>query len=139
MEQPARARTIFEGPTRFLKITLEKKDGIVRVPLRDMKNNSLAVLLVGILGLSVVATAALSFTYVRSTRKLLFLSAHADRIKQSLAIMRSLASDSVEYSKREPAMEPILESVGIKLRNDAGASVPSATPNLPQKSKAQAR
>jgi hypothetical protein len=99
-----------------------------------MKNNSLAILLVGILALSVVATAVLSFTYVRSMRQLLTLQAYSDRIRQSLTVMRGLAADSVEYSKRNPGMEPILESVGIKMRPDA--QTPSASNSIPRQTPA---
>ena len=100
-----------------------------------MKNNFLAILLVGVLALSVLATAALSFTYVRSMRKLRYLQAHVNVINQNRAMMRQLVAETVEYSKRNRAMEQILDSVGIKVKPEPGLTIPA--PSVPSNPKAK--
>lgn len=103
---------------------MENSREAIRVSEPNMKSNSLAVLLVGVLALSTLATAALSFTYVQSMRKLQKLQAHASVINQSRAMMHRLVAETIDYSKRNPAMEPILDSVGIKLQSDAVKAAP---------------
>ncbi|MBM3834442.1 MAG: hypothetical protein FJ403_14465 [Verrucomicrobia bacterium] len=102
-----------------------------------MKNNSLATFLVALLALSVAATAVLSYTYVQSMRRLQFLQAHGNQINQSRQMLQRLVTDAVEYSKHNPAIEPILESVGIHVKPDAAPNGPSTnTPSqLPSSKK----
>jgi hypothetical protein len=46
-------------------------------------------------------------------------------INRNRALVSALAGDMVEYSRRNPAIDPILESVGIRARtNTAPVSSP---------------
>jgi hypothetical protein len=94
-----------------------------------MRNNALTSLLVGLVALSVIATASLAFFYVRSVQKLNRLQFQTSVINRNRALINSLASESVEYSKRNPAIDPLLQSVGIKPK--AGMSAPQSAPRKP--------
>ena len=89
----------------------------------DMKNNSLTTILLGVLTLSALASVVLCWLYISNTRELRGLQTQASQINNNRALINSLAADTVEYSKTHPAIEPVLESLGLK----PGKSAPTAT------------
>ena len=80
----------------------------------SMRNNALTNLLVGLVGFSVVATSALAFYYVRSVQTLNRLQVQTAIINRDRSLASSLAGEVLDYSKRNPAIDPILQSVGMK-------------------------
>jgi hypothetical protein len=95
---------------------------------RAMKNNALTNLLVGLVVLSVLATAGLAYIYVRSVQRLNQLQLQTAVINRNRTLVNSLASEALEYSKRNPAIDPVLQSVGLKPRPGVGAPQPAAKP-----------
>jgi hypothetical protein len=89
-----------------------------------MKKNSLGTLLVVILAGMVVATAGLSLAYVRYVQKMQKLEIQANTISQNINLVQALASESVEYSHRNPAMRKVLDSVGIKINSNTNQAGP---------------
>lgn len=81
-----------------------------------IKNQLWTGLLVALLILGSLASATLSVVYVRSTRKLQDLQLKANVITQYKNVMQMLANEAMEYSRRDPSMEPILNSIGIRTR-----------------------
>lgn len=79
-----------------------------------MKNQLWTVMLIGLLGVTVLAAAILTLIYVQSTRKLNKLQVQANVITQYRSRMHALANEAVDYSRRNPAIEPILREIGIK-------------------------
>jgi hypothetical protein len=88
-----------------------------------MKNSPLTTILLGVLTLSALASVLLCWLYISNTRELRSLQTQAAMINNNRAMINALAADSVEYAKTHPAIEPILESVGLK----PGKSAPTAT------------
>jgi hypothetical protein len=88
-----------------------------------MKNNSLTTVLLGVLTLSAVASVVWCWLYISSTRQLRVLRAQANAITYNNARINALVNDTMEYSKTHPAIDPILEAVGLK----PGKSAPAAT------------
>lgn len=84
-----------------------------------MKVSGLTLFLAGLLMLGAVATAGLAYTYVRSMRSVGLLQSEAAVINRDRSVMQALAADAVEYSKHNPAIEPILQSVGIRIKPSA--------------------
>jgi hypothetical protein len=74
-----------------------------------MKNNLLTNLLVGLVVLSVLATSGLAYVYVRSVQKLNQLQLQNALITRNRTLINSLANEAIEYSKRNPAIDPILQ------------------------------
>jgi hypothetical protein len=64
----------------------------------------------------------LCWLYISNTRELRTLQAQAAQINNNRALINALANDAVEYSKTHPAIEPLLESVGLKTSKSAPAS-----------------
>jgi hypothetical protein len=91
-----------------------------------MKNNSLATLLVGLLTIGVLAVAGLSFTFVRSVRKMQNLQAQAAAINQNRIVIQQLLTRSAEYaaSKTNAAMIKILKDIGIEIKSGGGGPNP---------------
>lgn len=52
--------------------------------------------------------------YISSTRELRTLETQSALINNNRAVINALLNDTIEYSKRNPAILPILESVGWK-------------------------
>ena len=59
----------------------------------------------------------------REQRNLQFMQATVARIQQEDAVLNALVNDLVEYRKTNPAIEPVLQSIGV----NAGKP-PAATP-----------
>jgi hypothetical protein len=79
-----------------------------------MQSNALTNLLLALVALAVLATAGLAVYYVRSVQKLNVLQLQTAVINRNRALANSLVNEAVDYSKHNPAMDPILQSLGIK-------------------------
>jgi len=77
-----------------------------------MKTNPLIAVLLGVLIVGAFVTFGLAVGYERNFRRLRTLQAQAAAIQNTGVAIKSLADDSVEYSKRNPAITPILQRVG---------------------------
>jgi hypothetical protein len=94
-----------------------------------LRNNAFTHLLVGLVVVVVMATSFLAFSYIRSVRKLNVLQLQTALISRNRTLANSLVNDVLEYSKRNPAVDPILQSIGAKPRAGAPAN------QVPPKSK----
>ena len=92
-----------------------------------MKNSPLTPLLVGALFICGVAATCLSLWYVVSLREWQKLQVQSANINNSRNAFQSLANDAVEYSKRNPSLDPILEKFDIKSKAPAPAAGQPAT------------
>ena len=88
--------------------------GIARVQSTDMKNSPLTTLLLGILTFSALASLVLCWLYISNTRELRGLQTQANIINNNRAVMTALANDAIEYSKKNPAIDPLLEAARLK-------------------------
>ncbi len=93
-----------------------------------MKNHAVTNLLLGLVALSVVSTSALALIYVRAVQNLNRLQFQSARVTRNRALINSLASDAVEYSRRNPSIDPVLQSVGIKPRSGSAPTQPPVKP-----------
>jgi hypothetical protein len=91
-----------------------------------MKNSPLTTFLLAVLALSALLSVVFCSLYVSNTRQLRLLQGQMNIIKVRTEAITSLANETLEYSKRNPAIDPILESFNIKQSKTA----PTA-PNKP--------
>ncbi len=94
-----------------------------------MRDKTFTHLLVGLAALSIVATSGLAFYSVQKGRTLNLLQIQVAVINRNRTLLAGLVNDTVEYSKHNPAIDPILQSVNIKPR--PGAPSPSQSPAKP--------
>ena len=88
----------------------------------DMKNNPLTTVLLGVLTVSALLSVGFCWRYVSTTREMRALQTQASLINNNRTMINALAADAVEYSKKNPAIDPILESVGLKPAKSAPAA-----------------
>ena len=91
-----------------------------------MKLESLAAFLVGTLSVCAVAGIVLSSNYWFSTRTLRRLQPQALASQARLRLAQELLNDTLEYSKRNPAIDPLLQSLNIKTNAAAAPTAPKA-------------
>jgi len=87
-----------------------------------MKNSPLTTILLGVLTLSALASVGLCWAYISNTRELRSLQNQAALINNNRAMINALAADTVEYSKTHPAIDPLLETMGLKPAKAAPAA-----------------
>jgi hypothetical protein len=104
------------------KNTLDISEESATVPPIDMKNTPLTTILLGALTLSALASVVLCWLYISNTRELRTLQSQASLINNNRTVITALANDTVEYSKKNPAVDPILESLGLKPAKSAPAA-----------------
>jgi hypothetical protein len=86
-----------------------------------------ALLVAGALALSMV-TVGLSLIYALNVRSLSRLRSQAVLINNDKLLLQSLLNDCVEYSKRNPAIDPLLQEFRVKPKT-AAEEAPARTPN----------
>jgi len=83
----------------------------------------MSTVLLGVLTLSALASVVLCLLFTTNTRQKNLLQSQATAIINKRTIINALVNDVVEYSKKNQAIDPILDSVGLK----PGKSTPAAT------------
>jgi hypothetical protein len=92
-----------------------------------MKNNTLGTLLVGVLFASALLTSWASVRYFFSLREAQRLQAQTIAINNNRNATQALANEAIEYSKRNPAIDPILQQFEIKPK-PTNVPAPAASP-----------
>jgi hypothetical protein len=93
---------------------VDKRDSLAKFPGMFSGKNLLPAILTGLLLISAVISAVCAIVYVRGTSELRGLQSQAAAIDNNRNLVRALAADAVEYSKRNPAIDPTLQSFGLK-------------------------
>ena len=80
---------------------------------------------VGILVLvAVLLTAGLCYWHLQCSRQLQRLQAQTALVNRNRAVVQSLVSEVMEYSKKNPAVDPILQSMGLKPKGATNTARP---------------
>ena len=79
-----------------------------------MERNLLTNVLTGLVSLGALSSLILALLYVNRMRDLRISQGKIEAINRYRAIAQPLAIDAVEYSRRNPAIDPLLQSFGIK-------------------------
>lgn len=90
-----------------------------------MKSNGLTTILNAVLAVTLLGCVFLSLQHFFLKRDFRRLNMEVTNINVRRSGVQALAADCVEYSKRNPAILPILQSVGIGKQADAGAAKPA--------------
>jgi hypothetical protein len=87
-----------------------------------MNRDPITLLLAVLLLVSATATAALCYWYLQCTRQQQQAQAEVARVNQTRSLMQGLASDSMEYSRKNPAILPLLQSMGFRQQNGTNSA-----------------
>ncbi len=90
---------------------------------RPVKDNSLPVGMAVLLALLSLGVAVFVLQYVQLTRSLNKAQFAINQIELRQNRLKALISEAVDYSQRNPAINPLLQAVGAKQ--------PPTTPNKP--------
>ena len=82
----------------------------------------MTTVLLGVLTLSALASVVLCLLFTTNTRQKNLLQSQATLIINKRTFINALVNDAVEYSKKNQAINPLLESIGYKPANSAPAA-----------------
>jgi hypothetical protein len=109
---------------------LDKHKAAVRVA-RFMKSNPLTVALVAVLAVCSIATVVLSGAFTLKLRRLGTVQARLIQINNVNGFLRSLSADSLEYGKKNPAINPLLQTFGVLTPEPRPAASPAPAATKP--------
>jgi len=88
-----------------------------------IKSNPLAVFLVTALFLSALASSWLSLWWFLGARELQGIEYQFQSLNRISSAMQSMINDAMEYSRRNPAIDPVLLQFDLKTRQSAPPAV----------------
>jgi hypothetical protein len=94
-----------------------------------MRKESEFSLLLGLQGLAVVATFILVVQYLRHSRTASYHSDIAATHQKNSAAFQLIVNESVQYLMKNPSIEPVLNSIGVRVT--ATQTVAPAAPANP--------
>jgi hypothetical protein len=92
-----------------------------------MKSNSFASILLGVLFISALASVVLCYMWVQNVRQFRGLQQQVARMNQNKVVATQLAGELIEYSKRNPAIDPLLVNFRIKEQAAGAGTAKPAT------------
>jgi hypothetical protein len=92
-----------------------------------MKNSPMTTILLTVLAFSAIFSLITCYLFVSRSRELRELQVTTQNIEVKKRTAMALANDAVEYSKKNPAIDPILEQVGLKPKPGAASAPKPAT------------
>ena len=81
-----------------------------------MNRDRVTTILSAVLLLSVLATAGLCYWYLQAARQLRTVQLQAVAVSRNRAAMQQFAAHAMEYGRKNQAILPILETIGIRAR-----------------------
>jgi hypothetical protein len=93
-----------------------------------MRNNQFAVVLAGLLAISTLVTAWLTFYYFRSVRKIAASQFQVVEVNKSRDLINHLVADTMEYSKQNKEIDPLLQGMGLKAGGKAATPASTTKP-----------
>lgn len=89
-----------------------------------MKSKSWTTPLMLMVGLSALASVLLCLQEISYTREFRSLQRQTLLINNRRQVMNALATDLVQYGRQNPAILPLLQSVGVKIRTNSAPVSP---------------
>lgn len=87
-----------------------------------MKNNMANMVLTVLLAVSLLLSVVFCLQFMFRVREYRSISGQINYINTERARIQQLAAECVQYSEKNPAMNPLLEAVGLKAKPAAGAT-----------------
>ena len=85
-------------------------------------------MLMAVLFVNAVVAPALSYRFIQITRELNRLKSQYNFVNGNTQLLQQLVGEVLEYSKKNPAIDPVLQKVGLKpsAPSPAGAAKPTS-------------
>lgn len=91
------------------------------------KDNAATAALVGVLAACALGTLLMSYRYVSALSEVQRLQPQMALANRNANLVQALMADVLDYSRRNPALDPVLQKLGVKAKPDA-TNVPAARP-----------
>jgi hypothetical protein len=92
----------------------------------DMKSNGTTTILNWALAIAVIGVGLGGTQYYFKTREARSLQSQMLNYQNTQAVLNSLITDTMQYSQRNPSIDPILETIGAKPGKNAPAAAPKS-------------
>ena len=89
-----------------------------------MKNSPLAGILLGVLTISALASLVMCWLHIKASRELRMWQTQVGMVQNNRNVVSGLVAEALEYSKKNQAINPILESFG-KPKTNANVPAPA--------------
>ncbi|MEP6662097.1 MAG: hypothetical protein ABJC04_00410 [Verrucomicrobiota bacterium] len=76
--------------------------------------NTVIFVLAGLVVFCCILSTSFAFVFVKASKDLRVLQGRAASVESNRNFVRSIAVEAVEYSKRNPAIDPILQAARLK-------------------------
>jgi hypothetical protein len=93
-----------------------------------IKTNLWGTVLAGALALAALVTAWSFFSFQQYAKSLHALQAQVTEINVNRTRLQGLLTEALEYTKRDPTLEPLLQSMGVRFRTNTPPPSSSAKP-----------
>jgi hypothetical protein len=87
----------------------------------------IALLLAGLL-INAVAAPILSYRFIQVTRELNRLKSQYNAVNGNTQLLQQLLGEAIEYGKKNPAIDPVLERIGVKSKSTTPTPTSKSTP-----------
>ena len=101
---------------------LDNAGEVCRVTAIVMNKSPSTSILTGLLALSALVSLVLCYLFIQYTREFRSLQFQTSNFAVKRNVVMSLANDTIEYSKKNPAILPILQAAGVPT---TGAKTPT--------------
>jgi hypothetical protein len=87
-----------------------------------MKNSPFNAIFLAAVLVSSLWSVYLCYTFISRARELRELQARANVFNYKQAVLQAMVNDAIEYGKKNPAIDPLLESLGVKQRANSSVT-----------------
>jgi hypothetical protein len=119
---PLRGSLVDAGKKGLDNLHIQSVDSCAR-----MNKNPLTTILLAVLFISTIASIGLCYLCTRNARRLVEIQTQVATAQGRGAFIAALAKDVVDYSSKNPSIDPILEAAGIKAPKSAQTPAPKST------------
>ena len=92
-----------------------------------MKNSPMTTILLTVLAFSAIFSVATCWLYIGKNRELRQLQTTVSGVEGNRRTAAALANEAMEYSKKNPAIDPLLEQAGLKPKPGAASTTKPST------------
>jgi len=92
-----------------------------------MTKSPIITVLMALLILNAAASAWFSLQFGRYLKRVQVLQYQRNLVNRNMTVFQALFNDTMVYSQRNPAIDPLLQSFGLKDKSGAQAQTPKTT------------
>jgi hypothetical protein len=92
-----------------------------------MKRQPLVLTLMAVLFINAVAAPCMSLRFIQITREINRLKSQYNVVTGKTQLLQQLLSEALDYSRKDPTIDPLLEKIGVKPKPTPPAATGKST------------